>query len=75
MLVNGQAWPKLDVEPRQYRFRLLNGSDSRCIRLRFEIADAAGNPSGTAVPFFVIGNELGLLNKPAVADLCRIRVH
>ena len=29
ILVNGQAWPRLDVEPRPYRFRLLNGSDSR----------------------------------------------
>jgi spore coat protein A len=29
ILVNGQAWPVLDVEPTVYRFRLLNGSDSR----------------------------------------------
>ena len=29
IVVNGQAWPVLDVEPRKYRFRLLNGSDSR----------------------------------------------
>jgi spore coat protein A len=67
ILVNGKAWPKLDVEPRQYRFRLLNGSDSRLYTLRLEVADPiTGDPSGTALPFFVIGNELGLLNKPAV---------
>ncbi|MCK7501817.1 MAG: hypothetical protein MZW92_76330 [Comamonadaceae bacterium] len=65
MLVNGKAWPKLDVEPRQYRFRVLNGSDSRVYTLQFAVADAAGNPSATLVPFFVIGNELGLLNRPA----------
>src|SRR4030095_4509261 len=26
ILVNGMTWPVLDVEPRQYRFRMLNGS-------------------------------------------------
>ncbi len=29
ILVNGVTWPVLEVEPRQYRFRVLNGSDSR----------------------------------------------
>ena len=29
ILVNGMAWPVLDVEPRKYRFRVLNGSDAR----------------------------------------------
>ena len=29
ILVNGKAWPVLEVEPRPYRFRILNGSDSR----------------------------------------------
>jgi spore coat protein A, manganese oxidase len=33
ILVNGMAWPVLDVEPRQYRFRVLNGSDSRFYNL------------------------------------------
>ena len=27
ILVNGKAWPKMNVEPRRYRFRLLNGAD------------------------------------------------
>lgn len=27
--VNGKTWPYLEVEPRQYRFRLLNGSNAR----------------------------------------------
>jgi spore coat protein A len=33
ILVNGMAWPVLDVEPREYRFRVLNGSDSRFYNL------------------------------------------
>ncbi len=36
IIVNGMAWPFLDVEPRPYRFRLLNGSDSRFYILKFE---------------------------------------
>jgi len=33
ILVNGMTWPVLDVEPREYRFRVLNGSDSRFYNL------------------------------------------
>jgi spore coat protein A, manganese oxidase len=33
ILVNGMTWPVLEVEPRQYRFRVLNGSDSRFYNL------------------------------------------
>jgi spore coat protein A, manganese oxidase len=33
ILVNGMTWPVLNVEPRQYRFRVLNGSDSRFYNL------------------------------------------
>lgn len=29
IVVNGKTWPNLNVEPRQYRFRLLNGSNAR----------------------------------------------
>ena len=34
MLVNGAAWPKLEVERRKYRFRILDGSNARVYRLR-----------------------------------------
>jgi spore coat protein A len=33
MLVNGKVWPFLDVEPRLYRFRILNGSNARILSL------------------------------------------
>src|SRR6266702_4621426 len=29
MLVNGKVWPYLDVKPRMYRFRVLNGCNAR----------------------------------------------
>ncbi|MBE0583790.1 MAG: bilirubin oxidase, partial [Desulfofustis sp.] len=52
MLVNGRTWPYLEVEPRLYRFRMLNGSNSRFMVLRF---DRAG------LVFHQIGSDGGLL--------------
>jgi FtsP/CotA-like multicopper oxidase with cupredoxin domain len=31
IVVNGKTWPFLEVEPRRYRFRLLNGCQSRFV--------------------------------------------
>jgi spore coat protein A, manganese oxidase len=54
ILVNGKAWPVLDVEPRKYRFRVLNGSDARF----YDMFLSSGQP------FIQIGSDLGLLNSP-----------
>lgn len=54
ILVNGTAWPVLEVEPRKYRFRMLNGSDSRVYDMRLS----------NGAPFVQIGSDLGLLNAP-----------
>jgi spore coat protein A len=59
MLVNGRTWPYLEVEPRLYRFRMLNGSNSRFLILKFN-AD---------LTFHQIGTEGGLLpGAPVVLD-------
>jgi spore coat protein A len=63
ILVNTQAWPRLPVERRPYRLRLLNGSDSRFYDLRLR------TPSGASVPLLVVGNELGLLDRAVRPDL------
>src|SRR5215207_10466837 len=34
VVVNGKVWPFKDVEPRKYRFRILNGSNSRFYNLQ-----------------------------------------
>jgi spore coat protein A len=60
ILVNGMAWPRLDVEPRKYRLRLLNGSDSRFYVLEFRDSMT----DGTAQPFYQIGTDDGLLEMP-----------
>ena len=36
MTVNGAAWPYMEVEPRRYRFRIINLSNSRAVDLGFE---------------------------------------
>jgi FtsP/CotA-like multicopper oxidase with cupredoxin domain len=36
MVVNGKTWPFQEVEPRTYRFRLLNGANSRFLILQFD---------------------------------------
>jgi spore coat protein A len=65
--VNGKAAPFLEVEPRKYRFRLVNGSNSRFYHLTLVPADASGKPSGRPVdapPFRQIGTDGGLLPRP-----------
>jgi spore coat protein A len=60
ILVNGAAWPTLSVEPRKYRFRFLNGSDSRFYVLEFR----NDRWNGDARSFLQIGTDVGLLHKP-----------
>ena len=62
MVVNGKIWPKTDVEPRNYRLRLLNGCDSRFLVVQF-VAVNAGEvdpTNGTPHPFWAIGSDQGL---------------
>jgi spore coat protein A len=49
--VNGKTWPNLNVEPRQYRFRLLNGSNSRFYDLTLS----------NATPFIAVATDAGYL--------------
>jgi spore coat protein A, manganese oxidase len=63
MVVNGKIWPKMKVEPRKYRLRLLNGCDSRFLLLQFVAVDSFMTeiPSDPVwVPFTVIGSDQGL---------------
>ena len=55
-MVNGNTWPFLNVEPRRYRIRFLNGCNSRFLILDFN------NIPGIEV--WQIGNEGGFLAAP-----------
>jgi spore coat protein A len=59
IMVNGQTWPNLNVEPRQYRFRVLDGSNAR-----FYTISLLDRASGTHLPFTQIGAEGGYLPSP-----------
>ena len=59
MLVNGKVWPFLEVEPRMYRLRILNGCNARIMSLDI------GGPS-----MWQIGAEGGMWDQPvAVKEL------
>lgn len=56
--VNGKAWPYLEVEPRKYRFRVLNGSNERFYRMKLD----------SGQQFIQIGSDGGLLQRPYITD-------
>jgi FtsP/CotA-like multicopper oxidase with cupredoxin domain len=72
MLVNGVIWPRAEVEPRNYRLRLLNGCDSRFMVVRFRVAQNPGatdlNGAGPPLPFQVIGSDQGLAGQAMQTD-------
>jgi spore coat protein A len=53
MLVNGRVWPYVDVEPRMYRLRILNGCNARILNL-----------SIGGLTFRQIGADSGLFDIP-----------
>jgi len=65
--VNGKVMPFLEVEPRKYRFRVLNAANSRFYHLRLCNADESGNILNESfdVPAFnQIGTDGSLLPAP-----------
>ena len=55
LLVNGKLLPYLNVEPRRYRFRMLNAANGRFYHLAFD----------NGLPCQVIGSDQGLLSPRA----------
>ena len=53
--VNGKLWPYVEVEPRKYRLRFLNGSNERHYTLSFS--------KDADIPFHQIGTDGGFLVK------------
>jgi FtsP/CotA-like multicopper oxidase with cupredoxin domain len=58
IVVNGKSWPYLEVEPRRYRFRIVNGSNARFYRM------SLAGPAGRAPALWQIGTDGGLLQAP-----------
>ena len=75
ILVNGVVYPFLDVEPRRYRFRVLNGSNARFYTLKLVYAKSSTFPGSTepdvtklGPPFLEIGTEGGFLPSPVLLN-------
>ncbi|MEZ4849108.1 MAG: multicopper oxidase domain-containing protein [Bacteroidia bacterium] len=68
IIVNGKLWPKMEVEPRNYRLRYLNGCDSRFLVIELYEVDLnetqADENTLTPIPFQVIGSDQGLATSP-----------
>jgi FtsP/CotA-like multicopper oxidase with cupredoxin domain len=52
IVVNGKAWPFLDVQPKRYRFLFLNGSNARTYEMNLQ------------APMWVIGTDGGYVDTP-----------
>ncbi len=65
-LVNGAAWPFLEVTNTRYRFRLLNAANAR----RYRLALDPPPPEGPA--FVQVGADVGLLGQPVAHERIEI---
>ncbi|KAL1189930.1 Multicopper oxidase LPR2 [Cardamine amara subsp. amara] len=54
IIVNGKAWPRLTVQRRKYRFRIINAANARFFRFFFS----------NGLRFVVIGSDSAYLPKP-----------
>ena len=61
IMVNLTAQPQLDIANRLYRFRILNGSNSRIYKLAFM-------HRGKMLPYSIIGTDGGFLDRPYTAQ-------
>ena len=68
MTVNGKSWPFFEVQPRRYRFRVVNSSNARFLQMQLM---RANNHQPTATPgpdIWQIGSDGGFLNSPTDLD-------
>jgi spore coat protein A len=62
--VNGHVWPYLEVQPKRYRFLIINGSNARTYELF--LTDQFSKTKGPA--FWQIGTDGGFLDFPVKID-------
>lgn len=61
--VNGQILPYLVVEPRKYRFRILNAAASRTFNLTLNTDETGVNKL-----FHVVGSDSGFMSRPVETE-------
>jgi spore coat protein A len=75
--VNGKSWPFMEVQPRRYRFRIVNSSNARMYRMRLVgspvpdggvpeggAGDGGGGPPEATPSIWQIGSDGGFLDTP-----------
>jgi spore coat protein A len=85
-VINGMAYPYVNVEPRRYRFLFLNGSQARFYNMQLYFAQSndlrnplsgeadVANATNAGIPAFVqIANEAGFLPAPVIFPTTRRR--
>ncbi len=70
-VVNGLVAPYFEVEPRRYRFRVLNGCSFRTLGLALVTETLTSPPAPTNVPIYQIGTEDGFLPSRVVIPSAR----
>jgi spore coat protein A len=75
MLVNGSVYPYVEVEQRQYRFRMLNACNARFLNPKLYYAKGPSGANATEIntlkegpPFVQIGTEGGFLPAPVMLN-------
>ncbi len=63
MVVNGKTWPNLNVQRRQYRFRMLGAANTQLWDMQF-----VNQATGAVVPMTIIGSDGGYLPAPQVSN-------
>src|SRR5205085_11900506 len=59
-VVNGRSWPFINVEPRRYRFRVVDAANARFYSMK--LGNAATGADGPSI--WQIGTDGGLLDRP-----------
>jgi len=69
VVVNGKVWPNLNVQPRQYRFRVLAAANTQLWDLQL-----VNQSNSAVVPFTIIGSDGGYLPAPQIATDVQIGI-
>jgi FtsP/CotA-like multicopper oxidase with cupredoxin domain len=69
MTVNGKSWPFFEVQPRRYRFRVVNASNARFLQAQLVRSNRHHQPTETPGPdIWQIGSDGGFLDAPTDLD-------
>jgi len=73
-LVNGTAYPYLEVEPKAYRFRVLNAANDRMFNLQLYVAADKTTPTTPGTGGTVLCDKAPTAGGPAYADCTEVKM-